>query len=380
MATIDQSSSSSSSLNLWHCRLGHPSIDTVKSILASCNIPNNTNNKDPSGRVYIARSVKFNELSFPFKDKLHASSPTSLHHCSHNDTSSQLPTLSRDTTSKNSTSLPLIPTLPMSRVLRTTCTTNPSHGTSPSAACFPTSSHAKSSTNESDTSSPCLPTRDPPLPSHDLHQGLVQLVYVFALAIWLVMAGSETPKVKDIIIYGVDACGSTPLRSMGRGRLSSSRKKQSRKKRIDDLRIRVSSQISKGSLDKKSIMTGVPDCSSIANLAIHGGISDCNPFLNPAFHGSIEETWLDSVAVFDCECDDDYQRVTDVVVSLNGSEGGLIPNFPIKDANHETSFLLSKNILIKCLSQMNFSRPDKSFISSCSQILTTSLEKVLNSQ
>ncbi|KAF7835291.1 Retrovirus-related Pol polyprotein from transposon TNT 1-94 [Senna tora] len=475
MATIDQSSSSS--LNLWHY-------------------------------------------------KLHASSPTSLHHCSHNDTSSQLPTLSRDTTSNNSTSLPVIPTLPMSRVLPTTCTTNPSHGTSPSAACFPASSHAKSSTNESDTSSPCLPTRDPPLPSHHLHQVYVDdviitgnssteiqqlmcnlhsqfslkslgslhyfldieaistqdgflllsqskyendllvraglenstpqktpmvaglklsshgsepcsnpslyrsivgaLYYVtltrpeisfcvnklfqfihnpqlthwqaakrvlrylkdtfghgllFQKTLWLVMAGSETPKnvpddvVKDIIIYGMDACGSTPLRCTGRGRLSSSKKKQSRKKRTDGLRRRVSSQISKGSLDKKSIMTGVPDCSSIANLAIHGGVPDCNPFPNPAFHGSIEEAWLDSVAVFDCECDDDYQRVADVVVSLNGSEGGLIPNFPIKDANHETSFLLSRNILNKCLSQMNFSKPDKSFISSCSQILTTSLEK-----
>ncbi|KAF7835365.1 Retrovirus-related Pol polyprotein from transposon TNT 1-94 [Senna tora] len=146
MATIDQSSSSSSSLNLWHCRLGHPSIDTVKSILSTY--------------------------------KLHASSPTSLHHCSHNDTSSQLPTLSRDTTSNNSTSLPLIPTLPMSRVLPTTCTTNPSHGTSPSAACFPASSHAKSSTNENDTSSPCLPTHNPPLPSHDLHQVYVDDVII----------------------------------------------------------------------------------------------------------------------------------------------------------------------------------------------------------
>ncbi|KAF7835363.1 uncharacterized protein G2W53_010222 [Senna tora] len=79
---------------------------------------------------------------------------------------------------------------------------------------------------------------------------------------------------------------------MGRGRLSSSKKKQSRKKRTDGLRRRVSSHISKGSLDKKSIMTGVSDCSSIANLAIHGG--------------------------------------------------RLIPNFPIKRANHENSFLLTK--------------------------------------
>ncbi|KAF7835346.1 plant/F14N23-31 protein [Senna tora] len=88
--------------------------------------------------------------------------------------------------------------------------------------------------------------------------------------------------------------------------LSSSWKKQSHKRKIDGLRRRVSFQTSKGSLDKKTITPGVPDCYS---------------FANPTFHRGIEETWFDSVAVFDSNCDNDYQSVADDVVSLNGSEG-----------------------------------------------------------
>ncbi|KAF7809211.1 DUF1336 domain-containing protein [Senna tora] len=115
------------------------------------------------------------------------------------------------------------------------------------------------------------------------------------------------------------ACASTHQGCVGGGRLSSSKKKQSRKRRRDGLRRKVLSRPSKGSLDKKPDTPGVADCSSLAN---------------PAFHGSIEEAWFDSVAVFDSDCDDDYQSVPDDVVSLNGIEGGLIPNFLIKDANH----------------------------------------------
>ncbi|KAF7835326.1 plant/F14N23-31 protein [Senna tora] len=178
---------------------------------------------------------------------------------------------------------------------------------------------------------------------------------------------------------------------MGGGRLSSSRKKQSRKKRVDGLRRRVSSRISKGSLDKKHVMPNVPACSSIVNPTIYGesvvfllsslhkgicrlsssmkkksrkrktyglkrrvssqmskgswdkktvtpSVLDCSSFANPAFHRSIDEAWFDSVVVVDSNWDDDYQSVVDDVVSLNGSEGGLIPNFPIKDANHEIHF------------------------------------------
>ncbi|KAF7835293.1 uncharacterized protein G2W53_010152 [Senna tora] len=52
--------------------------------------------------------------------------------------------------------------------------------------------------------------------------------------------------------------------------LSSSRKNQSRKKRTDGLRRRVSSRISKGSFQNELLTLDVPDCSSIANPAIHG--------------------------------------------------------------------------------------------------------------
>ncbi|KAF7835351.1 uncharacterized protein G2W53_010210 [Senna tora] len=58
---------------------------------------------------------------------------------------------------------------------------------------------------------------------------------------------------------------------MGGWRLSSSRKNQSRKKTTDGLRRRVSSRIFKGSFDKELVTLDVPDCSSIANPAIHGG-------------------------------------------------------------------------------------------------------------
>ncbi|KAF7835353.1 uncharacterized protein G2W53_010212 [Senna tora] len=75
--------------------------------------------------------------------------------------------------------------------------------------------------------------------------------------------------VKEIISYGLVACASTPLRSMGGWRLSSSKKNQSRKKRTDGLRRRVSSWISKGSFDKELVTLDVLDCSSIANPAIH---------------------------------------------------------------------------------------------------------------
>ncbi|KAF7835354.1 uncharacterized protein G2W53_010213 [Senna tora] len=52
-----------------------------------------------------------------------------------------------------------------------------------------------------------------------------------------------------------------PHGSVRRGRLSSSKKKQSRKRRL-------SSRISKGSFDKKPIKPGLSDCSSFANFPI----------------------------------------------------------------------------------------------------------------
>ncbi|KAF7835311.1 plant/F14N23-31 protein [Senna tora] len=130
----------------------------------------------------------------------------------------------------------------------------------------------------------------------------------------------------------------------GGKRLSSSTKKQSCKGRIDGYRRKVSCRISKGSLDRKPVILGVPDCSSFTNLTFHRSVPNFSSFATPTFHGSFEEAWFDSVGVFDSDRDDDYQSVLDDFVSPNGIEVRLIPNFPIKDANHEKLLLLSKNI------------------------------------
>ncbi|TKY69759.1 hypothetical protein E2542_SST06041 [Spatholobus suberectus] len=114
------------------------------------------------------------------------------------------------------------------------------------------------------------------------------------------------------------ACVSTPQGCVG-GRLSSSKKKT--KRRREGLRRRVTSRLCKKSLEKVDV-AGLPDCS----------------FANPTFQGSIEEAWFDSVAVFDSDCDDDYQSVPDDVVSLSGIEGGSVSSFPSsRDANHGVS-------------------------------------------
>lgn len=70
------------------------------------------------------------------------------------------------------------------------------------------------------------------------------------------------------IFYGMGACASAPQGCVGGGRLSSSRKKQSRKRRRDGLRRRVSSRLSKGSLDNPDT-PGFPD-RSFANPTVQG--------------------------------------------------------------------------------------------------------------
>ncbi|KAF7807990.1 uncharacterized protein G2W53_040151 [Senna tora] len=132
---------------------------------------------------------------------------------------------------------------------------------------------------------------------------------------------------------------------VGGGRSSSFTKNQSRKSRGDGLKRNVSSWISKGSFDKKPIALGKPDCSSFAKPSFHRsieghgcvggkrlssskekqshkrrrdglkrkvssrislgllnkkpitqGVTNCSTFTNPAFHGSIEEECFDSNA------------------------------------------------------------------------------------
>ncbi|KAG5001774.1 hypothetical protein JHK87_022846 [Glycine soja] len=89
-----------------------------------------------------------------------------------------------------------------------------------------------------------------------------------------------------------------------RGRLRFSKKKTMKQRY--GLRRRVSSQCSNGSLDE---VDNMPE----------PALSD-RSFANPTFQGTIEEAWFDSAAVFDSDCDDDYQSVNDDVISLNGTE------------------------------------------------------------
>ncbi|KAF7835368.1 uncharacterized protein G2W53_010227 [Senna tora] len=114
-----------------------------------------------------------------------------------------------------------------------------------------------------------------------------------------------------------------PHGSVGRGRLSSSKKKQSRKRIIDGLRRRLPSWISKGSFDKKPVKQGVPHCSS---------------FANPALQEIIGDAWFDSVAKFESDCDDDYQSVLDDDVFVNGIEESNLTT----ESNH-ASAIISKN-------------------------------------
>ncbi|KAK4263365.1 hypothetical protein QN277_028787 [Acacia crassicarpa] len=92
---------------------------------------------------------------------------------------------------------------------------------------------------------------------------------------------------------------------------SSSSKKKTGKRTRYGLRRTVSSNLSNRSLDK------------------------------PAFQGgSVEETWFDSVAIFESDCDEDYLSIPDDLTSLNGIEAGSLSNYSSsRDANHGGSIL-----------------------------------------
>ncbi|XP_058008812.1 uncharacterized protein LOC110668498 isoform X1 [Hevea brasiliensis] len=113
------------------------------------------------------------------------------------------------------------------------------------------------------------------------------------------------------------ACVSTPQRCIG------GRKTRKKKKGV---RRRVPSRLSDGSLDKfdkpASVAAAPPD--------------HCSPFSNPTFHaGSIEEAWFDSVAIFESDCDEDFESVPDDLFSLNGFEGLPLSSTAFgRDTNH----------------------------------------------
>ncbi|KAF8399377.1 hypothetical protein HHK36_015242 [Tetracentron sinense] len=111
------------------------------------------------------------------------------------------------------------------------------------------------------------------------------------------------------------ACASRP-EGCGGGRLGFSKKHRKRRREI---KRRIFSQNSDGSLHKGDKIPP-PDCS----------------YTNPTFQGSTEEAWFDSVAIFESDCDDDFQSVQDDILSLNGSEVASISSIPsLKDVNHE---------------------------------------------
>ncbi|XP_043724520.1 uncharacterized protein LOC122671394 isoform X2 [Telopea speciosissima] len=83
---------------------------------------------------------------------------------------------------------------------------------------------------------------------------------------------------------------------------------------------RVSSRMSNTSFDKVS-KSAPPD----------------RAFSNPTFQaGSTEEAWFDSVAIFESDCDDDFQSVADDALSLNGSESASVSRISsLRDTAHD---------------------------------------------
>ncbi|EOY00249.1 CW14 protein isoform 3 [Theobroma cacao] len=112
------------------------------------------------------------------------------------------------------------------------------------------------------------------------------------------------------------ACASRPEGCVS-PKLRSSKKKN-RKRRKSCLKKRVSSRLSEVSSDKVD-RPAPPDHHS--------------SFTNPTFQGSIDE-WFDPVAVFDSDCDEEFESVQEDVLSLNGLEGVSISSISsLKDAN-----------------------------------------------
>ncbi|BFG16570.1 hypothetical protein CerSpe_028440 [Prunus speciosa] len=122
------------------------------------------------------------------------------------------------------------------------------------------------------------------------------------------------------------ACVSTPDRCVG-GRLSSSKKKKSRKRRRDGVK-RWAKQ-SPGRAAR--LPEGSPD-------RFDGSAPpDRSTFNNPTFQAStesIEEAWFDPVAIFESDCDEDFQSAPDEMSSLNGFDRvSVSSNSSVKDAN-----------------------------------------------
>ncbi|KAM1498174.1 hypothetical protein EV1_020825 [Malus domestica] len=116
------------------------------------------------------------------------------------------------------------------------------------------------------------------------------------------------------------ACVSKPEGCVG-GRLSSSKRKRTRKRRRDGRAKQTpgrAGRLSEGSPDKFD-RSAPPDRST---------------FNNPTFQEGSEDAWFDPVARFESDCDEDFHSVQDEVLSVNGFERvSVSSNLSLRDAN-----------------------------------------------
>ncbi|XP_022775998.1 uncharacterized protein LOC111317813 isoform X2 [Durio zibethinus] len=112
------------------------------------------------------------------------------------------------------------------------------------------------------------------------------------------------------------SCVSRPEGCVG-PKFRSSKKKDHKGRK--SFKKRVSSRLSQASSDKVDKSSAPPDHHS--------------SFTNPTFQG-IEELWFDPVAVFDSDCDEEFESVQEDVLSLNGLEGVSVSSISSqRDAN-----------------------------------------------